>query len=83
MKAWGLNIIGNPKVFENYLADGHLIDYKIYWEHWGGLNKRNNYKKEQYSKLGYNLISTYDDDASKKGIDWFYIHLIRIRKLFC
>lgn len=75
MKAWGLKIDGNPKVFENYLADGHLVEYNIYWEHWGGLNKRNEYKKEQYSKLGYNLISTYDDDCSKKGIDWFYTNL--------
>jgi hypothetical protein len=75
MKAWGVNIDGNPKVFENYLADGYLVDYNIYWEHWGGLNKRNDYKKEQYLKLGYNLISTYDDDCSKKGVDWFYTHL--------
>lgn len=75
MKAWGLNIIGNPKVFGNYIADGYLVDYDLYWEHWGELNKRNDLKKQKYSEFEYNLISTQDSDATKNGVIWFYYHL--------
>lgn len=79
-KAWGLNVTANPPVFENFKADSLLIDYNIYWEHWGGLNSRNEYKKQQYKKLNYKLVSTSDDECTKNGLIWYYYHLKELLK---
>lgn len=72
LKEWGVKTQPHPDVFENYVGDGYLTDYDFYWEHWGGLNKQNEYKKTQYQKLGYKLISTYDNDCQRKGLYWWY-----------
>ena len=71
-KAWGVKITLHPKVFENFVGDGYLDDYNFFWEHWGGLNKKNDYKLNQYKKLGMNLLSTFDHQCQNKGIIWWY-----------
>jgi hypothetical protein len=78
MKYWDIKVIPHPDVFENYIGDGYLSDYGLYWEHWGGLNKRNPYKQEQYCKLGFKLISTFDNDCQNKGLHWWYYHLKQV-----
>jgi len=72
MKEWGLNVVAQPKVFDKYKSDGYLTDYDIYWEHWGGLNKNNPEKKTLYEETNTKLISTYDDEVYKKGINFYY-----------
>jgi len=75
MKEWGLNVVAQPKVFDKYKSDGYLTDYNIYWEHWGELNKNNPEKKRLYEETNTKLISTYNDEVYKKGINFYYNQL--------
>lgn len=74
IKAWGINIEPTVKPFndENYINDGHLTDYDIHWEHWGELNKKNPQKVKLYNERNLKLLSTYNIEASKNNIFWFY-----------
>ena len=75
MKSWGLNVDPQPKIFDKYKSDGYLIDYGIYWEHWGELNKNNPEKKRLYEETNTRLISTYNSEVYKKGIKFYYYEL--------
>lgn len=75
MKSWGLNVDPQPKIFDKYKSDGYLIDYDIYWEHWGELNKNNPDKKRLYEETNTRLISTYNNEVYKKGIEFYYYEL--------
>ncbi len=74
IKTWGIDITPTVKPFigKNYLNDGLLTDYNIHWEHWGELNKRNPEKLKLYKEGGFKLLSTFDIDARKNNIFWFY-----------
>ena len=78
IKLWGLKFEPHPKVFNRSIGDGLFLDYNLYWEHWGrvGKNKnRNKLKRLNYMKNGLSLISTYDVNVQKNGLEWFYSHL--------
>jgi hypothetical protein len=74
IKSWGINITPVVKV-DKYISDGYLNDINTYWEHWGGLNKNNNDKKEHYINHNLNLIETLDSECQKNGIEYLYNQL--------
>jgi hypothetical protein len=57
-----------------YISDGFFTEINTYWEHWGGLNKNNEIKKEYYKIKKYLLVQTIDDECqkSKNGIKYLY-----------
>lgn len=74
IKSWEINIEPTIKPFngKNFINDGLLTDYQIHWEHWGDLNKKNPIKEGLYKKNNLKLLSTYDIEARKNNIFWFY-----------